>query len=1111
MDLNREKNKELLKNKVIYNQQGKSVQTFFFDNSFLVGTVPGCDLRLGGVDLPPLLFQVIHERKTYSIRKLASLSGLTLNGLSFEENPLKTSDIVRLGGWEFVFEIHELAPGTILRHDPPHGTSKPKKQELPPRKRQTSKNKMLQWLVKKVRKRNSQLKLKHLELIEVEQKLADREKTVAEKESSLASEKCFLETQLRHLGERNQQEKQEIEKLRESLANQKVDLEREKSQLTNFQDLRDSDLARIARFQDMVDRKFQLLKERAKEVDRRGEELQKASRDLEEQALQISEMHSKIEKDRLESAALQAEKDLQLQEIRQKSSDLEHQLSQLVQMKLSLESAREQFRAREQSFQQRFLDFEMAESLQKNRLVEIERLENALKLEKQTLESVRASVQAQTETLESRKQLLLNQETDLLALGQQLAERDTDLQRRESYLADEESRLKEERAKLNESITNHYTKEKEYDSTGKSISQMQEALRLRFEEIEALRNELALKDNTLALELEKLKDRSRELEQDNQQTADNLANMRIELEKKELEITEMRADLEKQFHSLSNERQSHNDIKQEIFDALQRLEEEKTSHSQIQADIKSQEAANKQFGLELSEKLKTLSVELSLRQKESEDSLSKLLGARDLVKDHLDEFFSYAKEIRQDLEELRKEASSEEHSCLNLESKLNKAKEEHRLAMASFKQQLIEWHQKIADIKISLQSGEFELERKRTLYDQQAIEIRQQTEQLEKKEARLREEAQIVETNKAVIQVHLEDMQTWYRKKIRELSLGALSAIPNQYQTNDNASYSLSEEVEPSDKMLGDQMMELGLIDKDSLAVLLSDAKSRRHSLRQSLLSGGYLTFYQLALIETGNLSALMINRFRVIDKLPSSSRETAFLVFDPSHNRECILRILAESETNDPVHPDEFRQRFITACTIHHENVAKTYEVLEIMSKPAVVSEYIDGVPLGDYADACDNLGTWLRFGWQAVAGLASIHGTGMTFGSINESNLILQSNGMLKWHGAGQPHWLAKVAANDHFTLKSDISSLAQRCLSWIESFKSSLDSQEQTESYLKWLEEISTETTSTNLNEWLIRIGELLNDHDCTDETYAQQVAKLFSESTSFEFRQINAKAA
>ncbi|MFN6053959.1 MAG: hypothetical protein ACK47R_24270, partial [Planctomycetia bacterium] len=67
------------------------------------------------------------------------------------------------------------------------------------------------------------------------------------------------------------------------------------------------------------------------------------------------------------------------------------------------------------------------------------------------------------------------------------------------------------------------------------------------------------------------------------------------------------------------------------------------------------------------------------------------------------------------------------------------------------------------------------------------------------------------------------------------------------------------------------------------------------------------------------------------------------------------------------------------------------------------------------------------------------------------------------------------------------------------------------EQTESYLKWLEEISTETTSTNLNEWLIRIGELLNDHDCTDETYAQQVAKLFSESNSFEFRQINARAA
>src|SRR5207237_5283988 len=88
--------------------------------------------------------------------------------------------------------------------------------------------------------------------------------------------------------------------------------------------------------------------------------------------------------------------------------------------------------------------------------------------------------------------------------------------------------------------------------------------------------------------------------------------------------------------------------------------------------------------------------------------------------------------------------------------------------------------------------------------------------------------------------------------------------------------------LDPADRQLGELLRALNIVERDTLHALWDEARRQRRTLRQVLLSGGYLTLYQLALIESGNLSGLMLGRFRVIDRLLSTPREAIYRVFDP-------------------------------------------------------------------------------------------------------------------------------------------------------------------------------------------------------------------------------------
>ena len=69
------------------------------------------------------------------------------------------------------------------------------------------------------------------------------------------------------------------------------------------------------------------------------------------------------------------------------------------------------------------------------------------------------------------------------------------------------------------------------------------------------------------------------------------------------------------------------------------------------------------------------------------------------------------------------------------------------------------------------------------------------------------------------------------------------------------------------------------------------------------LLASGAISLYQLALIEAGNLDALVLGRLRVIDRLRATPKEAIYRVHDPKRVGE---KSGGDGEREDERHAEE-------------------------------------------------------------------------------------------------------------------------------------------------------------------------------------------------------------
>jgi len=460
------------------------------------------------------------------------------------------------------------------------------------------------------------------------------------------------------------------------------------------------------------------------------------------------------------------------------------------------------------------------------------------------------------------------------------------------------------------------------------------------------------------------------------------------------------------------------------------------------------------------EELRTQAPELEVQAKAAMDRLT---AARDTLRGHLTELNDFARLSREDLTAIRTQVRSEADRLREQEESLNRAKAEHRLAVAGYRQQLIDWQGQVGDMRRTVATSESRLDARQQAVERAAEAVDATTVQLAVQADQLRQERVVVSERRTEVERHLADMREWYRRKLRELAVAgggsagrgiriaeldpeADPAVPRLAEGTGHVTTPLepgtlvlpAEDLDPGDKQLGELLQSHGLVEAESLSALWAEAGRQRRTLRQVLLASGTITLYQLALIEAGNLDALVVGRFRVIDRLRVTAREAMYRVMDPSRdsaksNGVFLLRHLTESEMLDAVHPDEFRLRFAAAHDATHPNLAGIAEVLEIAGRPAVLQEWLAGLFSADWPAHAAHPGCWVRLISMAAAGIEAAHRHGLVHGRLSSDAFILTAGGVLKVTGFGEPPWLSSAPTPTEPSPAADLRALGQVAFGW------------------------------------------------------------------------------
>ncbi len=137
-----------------------------------------------------------------------------------------------------------------------------------------------------------------------------------------------------------------------------------------------------------------------------------------------------------------------------------------------------------------------------------------------------------------------------------------------------------------------------------------------------------------------------------------------------------------------------------------------------------------------------------------------------------------------------------------------------------------------------------------------------------------------------------------------------------------------------------------------------------------------------------------------------------------------------------DAVRPDEFRQRFAAAAMLQHDHLSATYEVLDLAGRPAVLLEWLNGLPSADWPTLVAAPGVWYRLLSQAALALQTAHSAGLIHGHLQPSSFVLTGDGVLKLTGLGEPHWLTIVPSPEaEPTIATDLKALGEIATGWAE----------------------------------------------------------------------------
>ncbi len=858
----------------------------------------------------------------------------------------------------------------------------------------------------------------------------------------LARERQAVDAERRFLDEQRD-ERERLFAVREAELVRQEDLAAEdRASLATEREQHAGDLVRVERWQAAVEDRQLELDRRAAEIDHRTEQLARDAGELEEH-LHLAEAEQQRvagEADRLDR--VKADLDGRAAQLTDRAAQVEAQQAALAVLRVRLDRQQEELhreaarltadRARLDAAQ-RHLDERLSDT---SAAVSAD-AQRHLDERSRTVEAAVLDLRRQQEALLADTDALRQRERALDARSTDLAEQTATLKVKLAQVGDLQARLEADRSTVRE-------RESTLTDADTARATFQEQLRKRAEELAARGRQLddlavKLADDRLALDRQRSDLKQRIHDTDLRLTADaqRLADRDGDLARSAAALADRETALERQVARLRDTGKSVADGRKSLADArLQWATEQAALAEQTRLAREELDAARRRAVADADD-LRQQAPDLEDR---AAAALDRLTAARELVRGQLAELHSYATQSRDTLDGLRTDLRTEAERLRDREHRLEAARGEHRLAVAEFRQQLLDWQSKVGELKTLMAQSEHRIDTKQAdliaasrRSDETALELARRMEQL-------RIDQDDVSERRVQVERHLADMREWYRKKLRDLadrggSPGLAPPAPTE-QTERPDVLPMTADLDPGDKHLGELLQSLELVDAETVNQLWGEAQRQRRTLRQVLLASGAITLYQLALIEAGNLDALMLGRFRVVDRVRVTPREAVYRVSDPTRAGTglCALRVLGDAEMHDATHPDEYRMRFAAALAAPHPHLVATLEVLDVNGRPAVVQEHVAGLPGSEWPAAAAVPGVWLALLTAAAEGIDAAHQAGLVHGRITADTFVLAADGSLKMTGFGDPPWLANgFAASFDPTPELDLRALGQVAFGW------------------------------------------------------------------------------
>lgn len=800
---------------------------------------------------------------------------------------------------------------------------------------------------------------------------------------------------------------------REGLVQQQLELGNKTSQLHD-------DLIRMQRQRDALDQRQSQLEQH--EADLKGREAYWSSElpkltalkaEVQQSEAQLEVMSQSHAHQARQQAEYARQLDQQMEQLQKERSALQDRLSGCVEWEKTLGLDRLRLDRLEADLAQRREEVEREE---RRRLDEEAAWLDRQKQSEVEYERLRNEVEAAREVLAERHRVeeeFAQRQAALDEAQAENAQRSALLEHRLARLNQLKRRVKKQRDVLHEQLQQVDHSEMAHESLQEQLRRRMSILTQRESQHHELEVTYQARLAAVQAEAEQLVEQRRAWEQTMQMERSALETRRLALDDQAIALQKDRETLAEHQNILLAQRQQ--------------LDEERKTAQQQREEVSGQLSELGQARVKLEETLPAL-----LRS--AETALERVTTTRAQLRQQLQEIHAYRQRCVEEITARRKELAAAMEQLEERHQVLSRLQDEQRLEAAALRQDALHWQAQIALLESQMAANQNEISEKSQRLEYRAKELEQNKSRLQVQSEELQDRERDVNYRRSEVNKHLSDMQGWYRDKLKDMAEKKLPGHPSE---SDVELYDpphilrLQGATADNDQHLADLLSGMGLIDAVTLQSLIEEAQKQRLSLRQCLLKNEFLTGFQMELIEAGRLEALVLGPLRVIDRLRIGPMETIYRVFDPRIGDEALLRQLSASV--DAKWQEEYRSQFEQAAQVQHPNVARTLDVLQMSGSPAVLQEWLVGLPGTEWTQLVSDPSVALKLIVQLSSGLAALHDAGLVHGQLHIGRLLLTPGGELKLCGAGEPRWLSGLASTTELTMADDLAALAGLIVPW------------------------------------------------------------------------------